>query len=70
MRAARRATFAAYVLAMDNGEAPHESFEAALSTWQRFHPDEGDLEAHENVVSVVFAVLDPTDECDRWLLSA
>jgi hypothetical protein len=68
MRAARRATFAAYALAVDSGETPHESFEAALSTWQKFRPDDGDIEAHENVVPIVLAVLDPIDECDRWLL--
>jgi hypothetical protein len=70
MRAARRATFAAYALAVDSGETPRESFTAALSAWQKLRPDDGDLEAHENVVPIVLALLDPIDECDGWLLPA
>ena len=67
--AAKRATFAAYALALDSGETPRESFAAALSAWQKFRPGDGDLEAHENVVPIVLEVLD-LDETDRRLLPA
>ncbi len=69
LRAAKRATFAAYALALDGGQTQRESFAAALSAWQKFRPDDGDLEAHENVVPIVLAVLD-LDETDRGLLPA
>jgi len=69
LRAAERATFAAYALALDSGHTPRESFAAALSAWQKFRPDDRDVEAHENVVPIVLALLD-LDETDRGLLPA
>lgn len=69
MRAAKRATFAAYALALDGGETPRESFAAAVSAWQKFRPGAGNLEAYENVVPVVLAAHD-LDETDRRLLPA
>ena len=68
-RAAARATFAAYALALDSGETPRESFAAAVSAWRKFRPGDGDFEAHENVVPVVLAALD-LDETDSRLLPA
>lgn len=65
--AAKRAAFAAYALALDSGETPRESFAAALSAWQKFRPDDGHFETHENVVPIVLEVLD-LDETDRRLL--
>lgn len=67
LRAAKRAAFAAYALALDAGQTQRESFAAALSGWRKFRPHEGDLEAHENVVPIVLAVLD-LDQTDRGLL--
>jgi hypothetical protein len=69
LRAAKRAAFAAYTLALDSGQAQPESFAAALSGWRKFRPDDGDVEVHENVVPIVLAVLD-LDETDRGLLAA
>lgn len=67
LRAAKRAAFAAYALALDGGQTQRDSFAAALSAWRKFRPDDGDLEAHETVVPIVLAVLD-LDETDRgWL---
>jgi hypothetical protein len=67
LRAAERATFVAYALALDRGETPRESFAAALSAWQKFRPYDPD--ACENVVLVVLAALG-LDETDRHLLPA
>ncbi len=69
LRAAKRAAFAAYALALDGGQTQRESFAAALSGWRKFRPDDGDFEAHESVVPIVLAVLD-LDETDRGLLAA
>jgi hypothetical protein len=69
LRAAKRAAFAAYALALDSGQTQRESFAAALSGWRKFRPDDGNVEVHENVVPVVLAVLD-LDESDRGLLPA
>jgi hypothetical protein len=67
LRAAKRAAFAAYALALDGGQTQRESFAAALSGWRKFRPDDGDVEAHENVVPIVLAVLD-LEATDRGLL--
>jgi hypothetical protein len=69
LRAAKRATFAAYALALDGGETPRESFAAAVSAWLRFRPGAGTFEAYENVMPVVLAAHD-LDEADRRLLPA
>jgi hypothetical protein len=69
LRAAKRAAFAACALALDGGQTQREGFAAALSGWRKFRPADGDLEAHENVVPIVLAVLD-LDETDRGLLAA
>ena len=69
LRAAERATFTAFVLALDSGQTPRESFAAALSAWQKFRRDDGDVEARKNVVAIVLAVLG-LDKADRWLLPA
>ena len=69
LRAAKRAAFAAYALALDSGQTQSESFAAALFGWRKFRPDDGDLEVHENVVPIVLAVLD-LDETDKGSLAA
>lgn len=69
LRAARRAAFAAYALALDSGLTQPESFAAALSGWRKFRPNDSDVEVHENVVPVVLAVLD-LHESDKGFLVA
>ena len=69
LRAAKRAALAAYALALDGGQMPRESFAATLSAWRKFRLDDGVLEADENVVPIVLAVLD-LDETNRGLLPA
>jgi hypothetical protein len=69
LRAAKRAAFSAYALALDGGQTPRESIAAALSAWRKFRPHDGDLEAQDKVVPIVLAVLN-LDESDRGLLTA
>lgn len=65
--AAERAAVAAYALAQDGGQIPRESFAVALSARWKFRLDDAVLEADENVVPIVLAVLN-LDETDRVLL--
>jgi hypothetical protein len=69
LRAAKRAAFAAYALALDGGQTQRESFAAALSAWRKFRPEDSDFEAHETVVPIVLAVLDLDETGREWLPS-